>query len=183
MKLVAGFVLGPLAFALGAAVYIYAGLYNVAAVEPHAPLTHWALTTAMQRSVKAQARSIAPPPTPQGQKIGEAFRSFDEMCVMCHGAPGKEQGIVGKGLQPPPPTLTEAAHRWSRAELFWIIKNGVRMTGMPAFGPTHSDDDIWLLVAFLQRLTNVSAGQYKEMEDQYKAKEASASPIGQDHKH
>lgn len=183
MKVVAGFVLGLLTVALAAAGYIYAGLYNVAALEPHAPLTHWALATGMQRSVKAQARSITPPPMPQGQKIGQAFRAFAEMCVVCHGAPGKEPGVVGKGLQPPPPTLNEAAHRWSRAELFWIIKNGVRMTGMPAFGPTHSDDDIWLLVAFLQRLPNVSSSKYKEMEDQYTGNEPSAAPGGQDHKH
>jgi mono/diheme cytochrome c family protein len=185
MKVVAGSILSLIVLALAAAGYLYAGFYNVAAVEPHASLTRWALTTAMQRSVKVQARSITPPSMPQGQKIDEAFRAFDEMCVVCHGAPGKEPGVIGKGLQPPPPTLSEAAHRWSRAELFWIVKNGVRMTGMPAFGPTHSDDNLWLLVAFLQRLPNVSSSQYKKMEEQYKGKgkEPSGAPSGQEHKH
>lgn len=183
MKLLAGFVLGLVTLALASVIYVYSGFYNVAAVEPHAPLTQWALTTAMQRSVKARAQRITPPPMPNSQKIGEAFRGFDEMCVQCHGAPGKEPRVIGKGLQPPAPALSDAAHRWSRAELFWIVKNGIRMTGMPAFGPTHSDEQIWLLIAFLQRLPNISSGQYKEMEEQHKATEAKSETTGQDHKH
>ena len=183
MKLVAGFVLGLVALALAAAGYLYGGFYNVAAVEPHASLTHWALTTAMQRSVKVHARSVTPPPMPSGQQFGEAFRAFDEMCVVCHGAPGKEPGVIGKGLQPPAPALSNAANRWSRAELFWIVKNGVRMTGMPAFGPTHSDEQIWPLVAFLQRLPRVTPSEYKEMEEKYKSKESTAEAGGHAHKH
>src|SRR2546423_13483863 len=69
------------------------------------------------------------------------------MCVQCHGAPGRDPGIVGKGLRPPPPVLSEAVRPWDRAELFWIVKNGIKMTGMPASGPTifgfwwHSSSD------------------------------------------
>jgi mono/diheme cytochrome c family protein len=183
MKMLAGFVLGLFALALASVIFVYSGFYSVATVEPHAPVTQWALTTAMQRSVRARARNIIPPPMPNSQKIGEAFRGFDEMCVQCHGAPGKEPRVIGKGLQPRPPALGDAAHRWNRAELFWIVKNGVRMTGMPAFGPTHSDEQIWLLVAFLQRLPNISSNEYKEMEEQYKGTEAGSEPTSQDHKH
>ncbi len=185
MKQLAGFVVGLAGLAVAGAIYAYGGFYNVAAVEPHAALTDWVLHTTMQQSVKARARTITPPPPPGNRDLGEAFRGFDEMCVQCHGAPGKEPGVVGKGLQPPPPGLGDAAKRWNRAELFWIVKNGIRMTGMPAFGPTHSDEQIWALVAFLQRLPNTSAAQYKEMEKQYAArgKEAQPAQKGQEHKH
>jgi mono/diheme cytochrome c family protein len=99
--------------------------------------------------------------------MGDAFRAFKEMCTPCHGAPGKERGVIGKGLQPPAPDLSGAAQHWKRAELFWVVKNGIKMTGMPAFGPTHSDDEIWLVVAFLQRLPNVNSAEYKQFEERY----------------
>ena len=164
MKLLAGFILAFIVLALTGVGFVYSGFYNVAAVEPHTPLANWALNTAMQRSVKARVQAITPPPEPASQKVGEAFQEFNEMCVQCHGAPGKEPSEIGKGLQPPPPALAEAVRRWNRAELFWIVKNGIRMTGMPAFGPTHSDDVIWTLVAFLQRLPNITPAKYKKME-------------------
>jgi mono/diheme cytochrome c family protein len=120
-----------------------------------------------------RAQTITPPPVPPSQKIGEAFRTFNEMCVQCHSAPGKEPTMVGKGLNPPPPKLSDAAQRWSRAELFWIVKNGIKMTGMPAFGPTHSDEELWLVVAFLQRLPNISPEEFKEMADKFDSKPGS----------
>lgn len=92
---------------------------------------------------------------------------FDDMCVQCHGAPGKDPSIVGKGLNPPPPWLPGTVQRWTRAELFWIVKNGVKMTGMPAFGPTHSDEDLWLLVAFLQRLPNIKPEEFRELSEKF----------------
>ena len=64
------------------------------------------------------------------------------MCVVCHGAPGKEPSYIRQGLRPEPPNLAESSKRWGGAELFWIIKNGIKMTGMPAFGPTHQDEEI-----------------------------------------
>src|SRR5712691_1216308 len=143
MKFLADFVAAFVALILAGAVFIYGGFYDVAAVEPHGYLAHWVLNTTMQRSVRARARAITPPPEPLSQKIGEAFRNYNEMCASCHGAPGREPGVVGKGLQPSPPVLSEAVRRWDRAEVFWIVKNGIKMTGMPAFGPTHSDGDIW----------------------------------------
>jgi hypothetical protein len=58
---------------------------------------------------------------------------------------------------------TEAAKEWSTAELFWIVKHGVKMTGMPAFGPTHSDERLWTVVAFLKQLPQISPEKYTEM--------------------
>jgi hypothetical protein len=80
------------------------------------------------------------------------------------GAPGKDPTAIGKGLNPEPPYLPYVAARWSSAELFWIAKNGIRMTGMPAFGSTHKDEEIWKVVAFVQRLPKVSEEEYAKME-------------------
>jgi mono/diheme cytochrome c family protein len=169
VRFLAGFLSGLVlvAVALAGAVYGYGAAFNVAAAEPHAGFASWAFSAVMQRSVKARAQAVTPPPVPPSQKIGEAFRNFNEMCVQCHGAPGREPSVVGKGLNPRPPPLSDAVRRWDRAELFWIVKNGIKMTGMPAFGPTHSDEELWLLVAFLERLPNTNPEQFKEMEEKF----------------
>ena len=187
MKLLAGFLLGVGAATVAAVGYVYSVTFNVAAVEPHTALEFWTLNIVKEKSVKARAQAITPPPIPPSQKIGEAFRMFDEMCVQCHGAPGKEPNMVGKGLNPAPPRLPDTVRRWTRAELFWIVKNGIKMTGMPAFGPTHSDEDLWLIVAFLQRLPNIKAEEFKEMAEKFGASQGKQPQPGQqpqeEHKH
>jgi mono/diheme cytochrome c family protein len=115
----------------------------------------------MQRSVRAHASGIQPPTNLAG-RAAQGASDFDEMCVQCHGAPGKERGEVGQGLNPRPPSLVDAAPRWSSSELFWIVKNGIQMTGMPAFGPTHDDDRIWAIISFVQRLPTTTPAQYQQ---------------------
>src|SRR5262249_49344791 len=77
----------------------------------------------------------------------------------CHSAPGVGSGELAKGMYPQPPVLTDAASLWSSGELFWIIRNGIKMSGMPAW-PDHSDEDIWNIVAFLGRLPGMSNKDY-----------------------
>ena len=86
------------------------------------------------------------------------------MCVTCHGAPGREPSEIGQGLNPKPPKLdTAEVQAYSDAELYWIIAHGIRMTGMPAFGPTHEERTLWSLVAFLRKLPGMNAQQYAAM--------------------
>ena len=146
---------------LAVAVYVYSGRADVAATSPHWAVTEWVLSTAMERSVEHHAEGIEPPASlDEPARVREGAEAYDAMCVVCHGAPGIEPGPVGQGLEPEPPDLADEAGEWSAAELFWITKHGVRMTGMPAFGPTHSDAEIWDVVAFLQLLPGLSADRY-----------------------
>jgi mono/diheme cytochrome c family protein len=71
---------------------------------------------------------------------------------------------MGRGLRPQPPPLADVVPEWSTAELFWIAKHGIRMTGMPAWGPTHGDDELWAMVAFVKTLPTMSAEDYRRME-------------------
>jgi len=151
--------------AAGGATLIFSGIYNVAATSPHTQLTQWLLHTTMERSVSTRAKSISAPEQFTPEQIKAGFSDFDEMCVTCHGAPGKEPGEIGKGLNPQPPNLAQHASHWSNAEVFWILKNGVKMTGMPAFGPTHSDDRLWSIVAFIkQQLPQLTPEDYAKMD-------------------
>jgi mono/diheme cytochrome c family protein len=118
----------------------------------------------MQRSVVSHALSISAPAQLSDQQARDGLRLYKETCVYCHGAPGKDPGDIGKGLNPEPPYLADTAGRWTSAQLFWIIKNGVKMTGMASYGAVHKDEEIWNLVAFVQRLSKMTPEQYGQME-------------------
>jgi mono/diheme cytochrome c family protein len=144
----------------GAAAFIYSGIFNVAATDPHWPLTHALIETARVRSIKMHAAGITPPDNLADHKRVVAGTShFAGGCAMCHSAPGVEPGESAKAMYPSPPVLTNAAKQWSPGELFWIVRNGIKMTGMPA-ASDHGDDEIWHIVAFLQRLPGMTAHDY-----------------------
>lgn len=151
MKFLTGFVTAFIVSALGAFLVIVSSVYNVAATAPHTALVRVILNWTMRNSVRVHAGNESPETWSEDQ-ARKGFKDYDAMCVICHSAPGKERSYISKGLRPEPPNLAETSERWSSAELFWIIKNGVKMTAMPAFGPTHQDEQIWNIVAFIRRL-------------------------------
>ena len=85
-----------------------------------------------------------------------------EYCAVCHGAPGVERGDLAEGLYPRPPNLAQTAHSYTPAELFWILKHGIKMTGMPSWAD-HSDDELWATVAFLRELVEMSPQDYAKL--------------------
>jgi len=143
---------------------MFSGVIDVAATTPHSPITEFILSTTMDNSVHYHAKGIAAPPLEDAAMVKEGFIHYREMCVDCHLAPGITSTEIRKGMLPEPPELQEAVEEWKPEELFWVIKNGVKMTGMPAWGPTHSDDKIWAMVAFLEKLPDMTAEQYEEMD-------------------
>ena len=141
---------------------IYTGVVSVAATEPHHPFVRWLLQTAKVYSVQHHADLRVKPPDLNGPSlIQEGYQHYQETCAACHGAPGIPPSDVGKGLRPQPPELAKAAYPWSDAELFWIIGNGIKMTGMPAFGPAHSNEELWAMVAFVRKLPKMTAEEYQ----------------------
>ena len=139
---------------------IYSGLIDVAAVRPHYALTKWVLETTMERSVERRAEKISPPP--EYRATPRTMQHYGEMCELCHGGPGKEPSEIGKGLRPDPPDLPKVADHLTPSEIFWIVKNGIRMTGMPAFGKSHSDEELWEVVAFVKSLPRLSKEEYRK---------------------
>jgi mono/diheme cytochrome c family protein len=157
------FWLAVIAFISGVVV-MFSGLINVAATNPHNPVTNFILSTTMDYSVRAHAKGITAPPLDDTRMIMDGFRHYREMCVGCHLAPGIDSTEISEGLMPRPPRLQEEVEEWTPEELFWVTKNGVKMTGMPAWGPTHSDARMWAIVAFLEKLPHLTAEQYQEMD-------------------
>jgi mono/diheme cytochrome c family protein len=145
---------------LAAIAFVYSGVFNVAATDPHWSFTHAVLETARVRSIKAHSAGIRPPDDLVDHKrVVTGTSHFAEHCSSCHSAPGVETGEMAKGMYPTPPALTGSARQWSARELFWIIRNGIKMSGMPAW-PEHSDEDIWSIVAFLNKLPAMSEEDY-----------------------
>jgi mono/diheme cytochrome c family protein len=166
MKFLAGFIAALVVGALAAFLVIISGAYNVAATVPETALERLVLSSTMRHSVRARADAQAPRSWTEEQ-VKDGFQHYGDMCVFCHAAPGKERGPASKGMRPQPPDLAKAAKQWSDAELFWIVKNGIKMSGMPAFGRTHRDDQIWNIVAFVSRLPQTSAQEFKAMEERF----------------
>jgi mono/diheme cytochrome c family protein len=152
----AGLVIGALV-----GVFIYVGVYNIGADAPHTKLVHWAIQNLRDRSIAIRARDIDVPGNLSDQKtIATGASLYAEMCSGCHLAPGMEKTEISQGLYPQAPQLALGLDH-TVAEEFWMIKHGVKMTAMPAWGRTHSDELIWDMVAFVRKLPSLSPGQYQ----------------------
>lgn len=143
---------------------IYSGLYNVAADRPDSPLTRWLLHSTMERSVRVRAAAVVVPKDLNDPlRVDTGAEHYAEMCAGCHLAPGVETSELREGLNPRPPRLAEVVAGMDPKELFWIIKHGVRMTAMPAWGLSHGDQSLWDLVAFLRHLPTMTPARYQEL--------------------
>lgn len=151
--------------AVAGLIIMFSGIYDVAATKHHSAPVAWALDQAMTASVDHHASSVKVIEQNDRADTLAGFVRFDNLCVPCHGAPGIERSDAGKGLYPRGPDLVEAESTWTDAQLFWIIKHGIKDTGMPAFSLTHSDVQIWSIVAFLRYLPEVTPQDYKIMQD------------------
>ena len=143
--------------------FVYSGMYDVSARSPHSTVSNWLLRKTTDASVARRARSIEVPDLTSEALRLSGVNGFEAMCVGCHGAPGKKPGPLGQGLNPPPPDLQHSAQEHSPAELFWVTKNGIKMTGMPAWGPTHNDEELWPLVALMSALPELDAKAYDDL--------------------
>jgi mono/diheme cytochrome c family protein len=166
MKTFSASVLTIIALALVGLAVSYSGLFNVAASAPENPLSAWFLSTTMHRSVAQHASQGQAPKQFTEEQIRAGFHFYNETCVYCHGGPGKDPVDIGKGLNPEPPYLADTVDGWTSDELFWIVRNGIRMTGMPSFAASHKGDEIWNVVGFIKQLPKMTPEQYSQMEKQ-----------------
>lgn len=148
---------------VGALLYVWLGIYNVAATEPHWSITSSLIDTLKDRSIEVHSTDIQSPNLDNPKLKEQAFPHYHEMCRLCHGAPGYSPEEFATGLYPSPPSMTKGdfQQELAVAEIYWIVKHGIKMTGMPAFGPTHTDDILWGLVALTKDMPKMSPEQYQ----------------------
>lgn len=142
-------------------VVVYAGVYNIGADAPHFKFVTMALQQVRERAIVHHSRDIVPPAdlnTPQRLAVGAGL--YNEMCSGCHLGPGLEKSELSQGLYPPAPELATNSKR-SAAQQFWMIKHGIKLSAMPSWGKTHSDQLIWDMVVFIRTLPKLSPEQYQ----------------------
>ena len=154
---------GVLVACLGAAsVVVYSGAYDIAADTPHGQPLYWLLQKVRQYSIAARARDAVPNDLGEAKRIASGAGQYAGMCSSCHLAPGMKRTEISRGLYPRAPELRRGS-TLTPAEEFWVVKHGIKMTGMPAWGVTHDDELLWDVVAFLQKMPELSAEQYQAL--------------------
>lgn len=160
MKTTMTVVLTLVAAALIGVGVVYSGRVGIGADEPHSGLTASLLGTARERAIARAAREVVVPGNLSDPKlIASGAGEYAEMCTECHLAPAMKETELRAGLNPRPPDFSNAVPG-TPAEQFWIVKHGIKMTGMPAWGLTHDDERLWSMVAFLQKLPGLSQSDY-----------------------
>jgi cytochrome c len=157
---------GAIAVAVVAPVGVYAfvksGFYDVAASSPHTDFTEWITHETMIHSARRHAGGIGAPVQFTAKQVLAGFCSYEAHCVACHGAPGIAREAWVSGLEPSPPYLLDATSRWTPAELFWIAKNGIKMTGMPSWRDSMPDGEIWDVIGFIEALRQLPPPTYAD---------------------
>jgi mono/diheme cytochrome c family protein len=140
--------------------YVKSGLFDVAASRPHSKLMEWILHETMIASVKRHAEDVALPARVTRAQAVRGFCAYEAHCVMCHGAPAVTRQPWANGLNPAPPYLVDAAQRWKPRELHWIIRNGVKMTAMPAWRESMTEGQIDDVVSFVAAMPKMPPQTY-----------------------
>jgi mono/diheme cytochrome c family protein len=163
MRILAGIGILAIVIAVGVAVFFFGGYFNVAASEPNLGVVNWALVRLRMASVDRRSDLTIPVDLNSSEVVRAGARAFSERgCVNCHGAPGVKWQKFSEGLNPDPPDLKEIAHEREPSQLFWVVKHGIKMTGMPSFGAIGADDaEIWSIVAFVRKLPSTSETDFK----------------------
>jgi len=164
MKFLSGLLTGVVLLALASGFIIATGVFSVAATSPPGDLERKFASFTVNRSVARRAPRGPNPVKPSGESLAAGLSHYRAMCATCHGAPGVDPSEIGEGLNPPAPDLTlPRVQARTDGELFWIVQNGLRMTGMPAFGPTHREEEIWKIVTFLRHLPELTPDEEKAL--------------------
>lgn len=141
-------------------VVMMSGSYNVAATEKHTELVFTALDRTMQNSISQRAEAVTLPANLDEVDLAAGAERYKSMCQHCHGGPGAEPEDWAKEMYPMPPALSSVADEWQYQEVFWILQHGIKMSGMPAFGPSHADQELWELARFVKELPGMTAADY-----------------------
>lgn len=139
--------------------FVWFGVYDVGADAPHTRPMLVLMQTLRERSIHVRAQGLTPPDLQDPKRVLAGAGHYAAMCTGCHLAPGAPDSEIRPGLYPLPPNLSQ--QRVDPRDAFWVIKHGVKMSAMPAWGRTHDDATIWDMVAFVQQLPHLSPAQYK----------------------
>jgi mono/diheme cytochrome c family protein len=151
--------------AIGSAAFFFGGFFNIAANHPDPDIVNSALEHVRDAAIARHATDRPPASLDDPALIQAGARAYSQRgCVYCHGGPGADWAKFSEGLNPGPPDLKDVANELLPQEIFWVVRNGIKMTGMPSFAasdPPVPDQEIWSIAAFVKKLPSVSEDDYK----------------------
>lgn len=161
-------------------IYISSGAYDISQLSPHNGLTKAIIRKTTHSSInKRMGENTVPANFKDTAQLIAGFKIYGEMCLDCHGSASVKQEGFTEGLYPKPPKLFKKNEEDAAQEFFWIIKNGIKMTSMPAYKPILTDDKIWAVTAFVtQKIGKMSAEEYNLWEKRYGQAEESKEQQG-----
>jgi hypothetical protein len=165
MKAVQTIALCFVVLVLIAIAFVWSGMYDISATTPHWGITSHIIEIVRERSIDVRSDKIQVPNLNDAKYLKSAISHYHGMCRLCHGAPGYDPEEFVEGLYPVPPSMIsgEIQGEMGNAEIYWIAKNGIKLTGMPAFGPTHSEEQLWGMVALAEKLPSLNADGYRKL--------------------
>jgi cytochrome c553 len=169
--------LGALAL-VGGLLFAWSGIYNVGASAGHWRTTYALLKLGLDSSVRTHSIGIEAPPLDDPDMIRLGAGHYAGGCAPCHGAPGVPINPIWRSMLPPPPDLALAVDDRETEELFWIVKNGLKYTAMPAWPAQRREDEVWSVVAFLRQLPRLDADEYGQRANLGAARGTEAEPAG-----
>lgn len=149
--------------ASGGVLVAWSGLYSVAASKGHWLVIDRFLRFGMMNSVETHAPDVEPPPLDDADLIRLGAAHYYAGCAYCHGAPGLAMTPVAQHMLPAPPDLTSHVSLWTDQELFWLVKHGLKYTGMPGWPVQDRDDEVWAVVAFLRQMPDMTQQTYRDL--------------------
>jgi cytochrome c553 len=153
----------------GGFLFVASGIMPIKASSGHWAITAWFLNFAMRRSVVTHSLGTKPPQLDDPGLVVKGATHYELGCRPCHGGPHLPQPVIAAQMTPHPPHLPPEIPKWEAAELFYIVKHGVKFTGMPAWPAQQRDDEVWAVVAFLLKLPKLSADEYHKLARSIKA--------------
>jgi mono/diheme cytochrome c family protein len=150
-------------------------IFNTSATRPHSKAFAWGVHVTMANSVERRSRNDAPRLPLTADTLMAGAREYETHCIACHGGPGVARAPWVSAMLPTPPYLIDASSRWSHAELYNLVHDGVKMTGMPAWGEVESDRRVAEVVTFLEVMPKMTPEQFDLFRRRVRA-ETTASP-------
>jgi cytochrome c1 len=152
--------IGGVLGAIGGAVFAKAGWYDVGALAPHWQFAYTFLEYGMHESVRNHAKEVVGTAPKDIASLQAGAALYRANCLACHGGPGVAVANFAKSMQPVPGPLIDAARRWESKEMYWIVRHGIKTSGMPAWQYHMSDAQIWQVVGFLSALPHLTPAQF-----------------------
>jgi mono/diheme cytochrome c family protein len=147
---------------IGGAVFVASGVYNIGADDHHTKIVLALIEQLREHSIGRRARSIVVPPLEDPKRVASGAKHYAALCLGCHLAPGVTKSDIRPGLYPHPPNLAQEETQDSQ-RAFWIIKHGIKMSAMPAWGKSLDDGAIWDIVAFVRAMPEMTPETYQQL--------------------